>query len=702
MTKKEAKQRIDKLKKLINYHCYLYHVLDRQEISDAALDSLKKELFDLEQKFPEFITSDSPTQRVGGKPLEEFKKIRHPQAMLSFNDAFSEDDMEDWLERISKLLTEKEISQIDFYCELKIDGLAIELIYQNEILKIGSTRGDGIIGEDITQNLRTIEAIPLRLRERKQVVAGLKKERINPSIVRTIENYDFKKPFVVRGEVFISKKEFEKINKQQEKAELSTYANPRNLAAGSIRQLDPKVTASRHLDSFAYELITDLGQKTHQEKHKILKALGFKTNLHNKYCPNLSEVFEFHNCCQKLRKKIPYEIDGMVVIVNSNKIFEKLGVVGKAPRGAIAFKFPGKQATTVLEDIKVQIGRTGALTPVAYLRPVRVGGVTISRATLHNADEIKKLGVKIGDTVVIGRAGDVIPDVVKVLPELRTGKEKEFKMPTRCPVCGSKVVRPKGEVVSRCPNPDCFAQRREYFCHFISRGAFDIQGLGPKIINQLIEKGLVSEPAELFELKEGDLVPLERFAEKSAKNLIGAIQNKKEITLPRFIYALGIRNVGEETARDLAEYFGSLGKLEKAELEDLEKIKDIGPVVAKSIYDWFSQKRNVKFLEKFKKVGVNIEKQLSKIKKKKLQGKTFVLTGGLVSVTREEAKRKIRELGGEVSESVSKKTDFVVVGREPGLKYNKAKKLGIKTIKEKEFLALAYETRTRINLAEPI
>lgn len=681
MTKKEAKKRIEKLKKVINYHRHLYHVLDRQEISDTALDSLKKELFDLEQEFPEFITPDSPTQRVEGKPLEKFEKVRHLGPMLSFNDAFSEKDMENWLERISKLLTEEEKKQIGlpshhsaeggtgsggFYCELKIDGLAIELIYQNEILKTGSTRGDGIIGEDITQNLKTIEAIPLRLRK------------------------NVKKSVVVRGEVFIPKKEFEKFR--------TVYANPRNLAAGSVRQLNPKITASRHLDSFAYDLITNFGETTHQKKHKILKTLGFKTNPYNKYCRNLSEVFKFHKEIQKIRKKIPYEIDGLVVIVNSNKIFEKLGIVGKAPRGAIAFKFPGKQATTIVEDIKVQVGRTGALTPVAYLKPVQVGGVTISRATLHNEDEIKRLGVKIGDTVIVGRAGDVIPDIIKVLPELRTGKEKEFKMPKRCPVCGGKIIKPEGEAVSRCLSPNCFAQKREYFCHFISKGAFDIEGLGSKIINQLMEEGLVSDPADLFELKEGDLLSLERFAEKSAENLIKAVQNRKEITLPRFIYALGIRNVGEETALGLARQFSAVGgpasgwasidRLKKMSIEELEDIKDVGPIVAKSIYKWFRKKNNIKYLEKLKKVGVRIMRYKLHAADYKLKDKIFILTGALESMTRDEAKEKIRDLGGEISESVSKKTDYVVVGKEPGSKYQKAKKLGIKTINEKEFLKI--------------
>ncbi|MDI6602668.1 MAG: NAD-dependent DNA ligase LigA [Patescibacteria group bacterium] len=673
MTKKEAKQRIKKLKKLIERYRYSRHVLDKELVPIDVEDSLKKELFDLEQKFPQFITPDSPTQRVGGKPLEKFVKVRHPQPMLSFNDAFSEKDMEDWLERIARFLG-VDLSKDDvarqsfaeqklggFYCEPKLDGLAIELIYQDGILKAGLTRGDGIIGEDVTQNLKTIEAIPLRLTKPVEVVA--------------------------RGEVIITKKEFEKINQERMKKSLSLFANPRNLAAGSVRQLDPKITSQRHLDSTCYELITDLGQKTHQDKHKILEELGFKTNnKFSKYCRNLKEVFDFHKVTQKLREKFPYEIDGIVVTVNDNKIFEKLGVVGKAPRGAIAYKFPLKQATTIVEDICLQVGRTGAVTPVAHLKPVEVGGVIISRATLHNEDEIKRLGVKIGDTVVVGRAGDVIPDVVRVLPELRTGKEREFRFPKKCPACQKELIKPEGEVVWRCPNPKCFARQREYFYHFVS--AFDIIGLGPKIIDRLIDEGLVSDPADLFKLEEGDILPLERFAEKSAKNLIEAIQSKKKILLSRFIYALGIRNVGEQTAQDLTEYFGSMEKLKNASLEELQKIRDIGPVVAKSIFDWFREKRNLEFLEKLKKVGVEIVIE-KKARYQPLKGKTFVLTGSLETMTREEAKEKIQLLGGKISESVSKKTDYLVVGKEPGsTKLEKAKELGIKTISKKEFLNL--------------
>ena len=676
MPKEEIKRRIEKLKKLINHHRYLYHALDRQEISEAALDSLKKELFDLEKEHPEFITPDSPTQRIGGKPLKKFEKVKHPQPMLSFNDAFSKEDMEDWLERISKLLSSEERKEINFFCELKIDGLAIELIYENEILKTGSTRGDGITGEDVIQNLKTIEAIPLRLREKEEILKGF-------NFFKSLST-----EIAVRGEVFISKKEFERLNKEQAKKSLPLYANPRNVAAGSIRQLDQRITAARKLDSYAYDLIADLGGiQTHEEKHKILKALGFKANPHNKYCKDLKEVFEFHNYWQKNREKLSYEIDGIVVIVNSNKIFQKLGVVGKAPRAAIAYKFPLKQATTIIEDIRVQVGRTGVLTPVACLKPVRVGGVIISKATLHNEDEIKRLGVKIGDTVIVGRAGDVIPDVIKVLPELRTGKEREFHFPKYCPSCKTKIVKPAGEVAWRCPNPDCFSRKKEYFYHFVSRGAFDVAGLGPKIIDRLIDEGLVSDPADLFELEEGDILPLERFAEKSAQNLISAIQSKKKITLPRFIFALGIRNVGEETAQDLSEYIGSPEKLKKASLEELQKITDIGPVVAKSIYQWFRKKRNLDFLGKFKKTGIEIILE-KRIKHRILNGKIFVLTGTLETMTREKAKEKIRLLGGEISGSVSKETDFIVVGKESGSKAKKAEKLGIKTIRESELLGM--------------
>jgi len=658
MDKQSAKIRIAKLRKTINHHRYLYHVLDKQEISDSVLDSLKNELFELEQQFPDLITKDSPTQRVGGEPLKQFKKVRHQQRMLSFNDAFLKEDMQNWYGRFIKLIPENQKNKIDYYCELKIDGLAIELIYKNGFLQTGSTRGDGNIGEDITQNLKTVEAIPLTIEEKKEII--------------------------VRGEVFITKKEFERMNKLQEEKGLPAYANPRNIAAGSVRQLDPKITASRKLDSFAYDIL-DSKEITHKGKHKTLKGLGFKTNKHNKYCKSFDEVLQFRERWIKERSKLDYEIDGIVVIINSNEIFEKLGVVGKAPRGAIAYKFPQAETATKVLDIKVQVGRTGAMTPVAILEPAQVTGITISRATLHNEDEIKRLGLKIGDTVIVGRAGDVIPDIIKVLPELRTGHEKNFKMPEKCPSCGTKLIKPEGEVLLRCPNKNCFAQKRRNFYHFVSRAAFNIDGLGPKIIDRLLDEGLVQTPADLFDLEEGDIVPLERFAEKSAENLIKSIQGRKEISLARFIFALGIRNVGEETALDLAKHFGSIKKIKSAQLEEFDSILDIGPVVAKSIYEWFQNKDNLKFLEKLQKF---VKTQNPKPKTQKLKGLSFVLTGSLESMERNEAKEKIRQLGGDVSESVSSKISYVVRGLEPGLKADKAKKLGVKILDEQEFLKL--------------
>ncbi|MEI7424530.1 MAG: NAD-dependent DNA ligase LigA [Candidatus Staskawiczbacteria bacterium] len=656
---KDIKQRIEKLKETINHHRYLYHVLDKQEISDSALDSLKKELFDLEQKYPELITADSPTQRIGGEPLKEFKKIKHQQRMLSFNDAFSQQDMKDWQERFMKLLSEEEKQKVDFYCELKIDGLAIELIYKNGNFITGSTRGDGNVGEDITQNLKTVEAIPLQIEEKRDLI--------------------------VRGEVFITKKEFERINKLQIEKGLPIYANPRNIAAGSVRQLDSKITSSRKLDSFAYELLTDFGQITHEDKHKILKDLGFKTNKHNKYCKTLEEVLAFREYWIKEREKLDYEIDGVVVLINNNKIWEKLGFVGKAPRGGIAYKFPQAQSTTKVLDITVQVGRTGAMTPVAILEPVQVTGITITRATLHNEDEIKRLGLKIGDTVIVGRAGDVIPDIIKVLPELRTGHEKDFKMPKECPACGTKLEKVEGEVLLRCPNKNCFAQKRRNFYHFVSRTAFNMDGLGPKIIDRLLDEGLVQDPSDLFELKEGDVKNLERFDEKSAENLIKSIQEKKEITLSKFIYALGIRNIGEETAIDLAKHFGSINAIKTASLEDFVFISDIGPVVSKSVYEWFQDKNNIKFVDRLEK---KIKITNPQPKAQKLSGASFVLTGSLETMSRDEAKEKIRQLGGNTSESVSSKTSYIVVGLEPGSKVERANKLGVKTINEVELLKM--------------
>jgi len=665
MNKTESKKRIEKLKKLIRRHRYLYHVLDRQEISDSALDSLKKELFNLEQKYPEFITSDSPTQRIGGTPLKKFEKIKHSQPMLSFNDAFSREDMRDWEKRIKKLLTIQEAKNLNYFCELKFDGLAIELVYKNKTLQTGATRGNGIIGENVTQNIETIKSIPLKLRDN-----------------------NLKKEIIVRGEAIIFKKEFLKINRLREKASLSVYSNPRNITAGSIRQLNPKITAQRNLDFFCYDLISDLGEINHEQKHKILKELGFKVNLHTKFCNNLEEVFQFHKKWRQKRQNLEYEIDGIVVIVNDNKIFNKLGAIGKSPRGAIAYKFPLKQAETIVQDIKVQVGRTGAVTPVAYLKPVKVGGVIISKATLHNEDEIKRLGVKVKDTVIIGRAGDVIPMVVKVLKELRTGKEIEFNMPKVCPYCGTRLVKQKGEVIWRCPNSKCEHRQKKHLSHFVSRQGFNIEGLGPRIIEQLFEKRFISDPADIFNLQEKDILTLEGFAEKAVRNLIESIEAKKEISFSKFIYALGINQVGEETAQDLADYFKDLEKIKKARLEELIDIKDIGPETAESIYNWFQQKHNIKILEKLKQFGVKIKYKVPSVKNKILLGKVFVLTGSLDKLSRRKAKERIKELGGRVLENINKNTDFLILGKNPGSKLEKAKKLNIKIINEKEFLSL--------------
>lgn len=669
MNKNEIKKRIEKLKTEINYYRYAYHSLDKFLISDAALDSLKKELFDLETQHPEFITLDSPTQRIGGKPLEKFKKVFHTTPMLSFNDAFSEDDMKDWVKRVENYLGNKLAG--DFYCELKIDGLAVELIYENSIFVQGSTRGDGLIGEDITQNLKTIEAIPLKLE--------FEKFKIPPRLV-------------VRGEVFVNKKEFEKINKEAEKSGGKIFANPRNMAAGSMRQLDSKITASRNLDSFIYDIVDNINLKTHEEKHRLLEKFSFKINPHNRIAKSLKEVFEFRNYWEKYRDKLPYEIDGIVVIANNNKIFENAGVIGKAPRAAIAYKFSPKESTTIIEDIKVQIGRTGALTPVAILKPVELTGIKITHATLHNFDQIKQLGLKIGDTVIVSRAGDVIPQIIQVLKELRTGREKEFKIPTHCPFDDSKVIN-KG-AIWQCSNPKCGAKNKRALQHFVSRSAFNIRGLGKKIINRFLDEGLISDAVDIFEIKEGDIAVLERFGEKSAENIIREINEHKKIFLSRFIYSLGILHIGEETALVLAKQYpiSSIKKLivkfKNLSLEDLQKIRDIGPKVSQSIYDWFQSQGNIKFLEKLEKVGIKIQSIKYQISSIKLKGEIFVLTGSLGSISRDQAKEKIRELGGDISESVSKKTDYVVAGSDPGSKYEKAKKLNIKILNEQEFLKI--------------
>ena len=667
--KNTVKERINKLKKTIDHHRYLYHVLDRQEISDEALDSLKKELFDLEQEFPDLITSDSPTQRVAGEPLEGFTKVTHPGRMISLNDAFSSQDLSDWLERLNNFLGQTYNGS--FYCDLKMDGLAIELRYKNGALTQASTRGNGLIGEDVTQNIRTVDAVPLHLRS---------------------EDRPIPKTLIVRGEVFLTKKEFARINKLQFKKGEKIYANPRNFAAGTIRQLDPHITADRKLSFYAYSIVGIDGTygdnfKSHADEYKALNEWGIGTNPHGKIANTPNDVISFWETWQEKRDKLDYEFDGIVVSINDNGVYRRAGVIGKSPRGAIAFKFSPKSAQTIVEDIQVQVGRTGVLTPVAHLKPVSIGGTTVSRATLHNMDEIKRLGVKIGDTVVVGRAGDVIPDILSVLTELRTGKEKNFQLPIRCPVCDTPIKKNAGQVASYCPNIDCPARQRITIYHFCSRNAMNIDGVGPKIIDALMDAGLIQDYADLFTLKVEDLQNLDRFAELSSANVIKAIDDHREVPLARFIYALGIMHVGEETARVLAQHFHTLDKITEASEEELTVVEDVGPVVAHSIAEWFKRPYHKKILKKFEKAGLKIIADKGMVKGK-FFGKTFVITGTLESMSREEAGAKIRALGGKVSSSVSKDTSFVVAGSDPGSKYINAQKLIVKILDEKEFLKM--------------
>ena len=676
MTKAEAKKRIEKLKKVINHHRYLYHVLDREEISDAALDLLKNELKKLEEEFPELITKDSPTQRVGGEPLEKFEKVEHSSPMLSIDDVFSKKEVGEWESHIKRLVLD---DKFEYFCELKIDGFAISLIYNDGVLIRAATRGNGKIGEDVTQNIKTIKSIPLSL--------SIGEGAISANVKRELKKIFRNGIFEMRGEVYMDKKTFDEVNREQKKKGEKEYANPRNLAAGSVRQLDPKFTASRNLKFLAYDIVGDAGQTNHSEEHEIARMLGFKTDDLAKICQNTGEVIDFWTDASSKRDSLPFHIDGVVVSVNDNRLFSRLGVAGKSPRGIRALKFAPKQTISIIEDIKVHIGRTGALTPIAHLTPVNIGGVKVRRATLHNQDEIKRLGVKIGDTVIVERAGDVIPDVVGVIEGLRTGKEKNFTMPAKCPVCANDLARPEGEVVLRCPNKNCAARSREYLHYFVSKKAFDIDGLGPKIIDQLAENNLISEPPDLFDIAEEDLMTLERFEKKSASNTVRAIEDSKSITLARFINALGIRHVGEETAEHLAQYFGSIENLEKASLEDLEKIPDVGNVVASEIREWFSDKNNSSFVKSLLKKGVRIKKP-ERIGTK-LKGLTFVFTGSLKILTRQEAEKKVRMFGGDASGSVSAKTDYVVAGENPGSKYDKAKLLGVKVISEKQFIDMA-------------
>lgn len=671
MTKTEAKTRIEKLKKEINHHRYLYHVKDTQEISDSALDSLKKELENLEKEFPEFLTADSPSQRVGGRPLAKFKKVRHEVRQWSFNDAFDDDEVQEFVDRTTRFLQKAGIHhpKLSYTVEPKIDGLHVVLTYKKGIFVTGATRGDGEIGEDVTQNLKTIESLPLRLNEPVDVI--------------------------VEGEVWMGRQQFEKINKERDKNGLALYANPRNSAAGAIRQLDPAITSSRKLDIYIYKFSKGKEKiKTQVDALKYLEKLGFKVNPHYQKVDSAEAIVKYWRAWDKKKESEEYWIDGVVVKVNDRMYQEKLGYTGKAPRHALALKFTPDQTTTIVEDIVVQVGRTGALTPVAHLKPVKIAGSTVSRATLHNEDEIERLDVRVGDTVIIQKAGDIIPDVVEVMKKLRTGKEKKFYMPKVCPMCGGKVEQRVGEVARYCTNKGCFAQRLRRLSHFVSKGAFNIEGLGPKLIEKLMLADLLRTPADIFRLKRDDVAILEGLGEKSADNLMNSISTAQTVDRSKFIFALGIRFIGSETADLISSLCSSahhpqslLECMDRITLSDIEEVAGIGTKTGESTLLWFHDSDNKKLLQELSKAGI-IFTDTARKSSGELSGKTYVLTGALSTMTRDEAKDELKKRGAKVSSSVSSKTTAVIAGDDPGSKVGNAKKLGVAILSEKEFKKL--------------
>jgi len=655
---------IERLREEIRRHEYLYYVLDEPEISDAAFDRLMNRLKELEAQHPALIAPDSPTQRVGGEPREGFRKVQHKVPMMSLDNAFSIEELRAF-DRRAREITGRE--QVEYVGEQKFDGLSLSLIYEQGILAAGVTRGDGTTGEDVTLNVRTIRSIPLSVD-----AAALKKAGVPTS-------------FEVRGEAMMTRKAFEELNEQQEAQGGKRFANPRNAAAGAVRMLDPKITASRQLDFFAYYLLVDgrAPKKRHSEALEALTALRFKASYDWQICASIEDVERYIVRCEAKREKLPYEIDGVVVKVNEIALQNELGYTSKAPRWAIAYKYPARQETTVVREIGVSVGRTGVLTPVAFLEPVQIGGVTVSRSTLHNMDEIERLGVHAGDTVLVERAGDVIPHVLKVVKHRR--EEKPFRMPEKCPECGTRIHRAEGEVAYRCVNVSCPARRKESLLHFASRHAMNIDGLGEKIVDPLVDKGLVKDFADLYHLKLEILAELERMGEKSAQNLLDEIAASKKNSLARLIYALGIRFVGERTAQLLAAHFGSMDKLAKASEEELTGVTEVGPKVAEGILEFFSEAANRKLIERLRAVGVNMKEERQAPKDTKFAGMTFVFTGTLARRSREEAEALVAAHGGKAGSFVSKKTSYVVVGADPGSKYDKAKSLGVPILDEVQF-----------------
>jgi DNA ligase (NAD+) len=670
MNKSQAADRVAKLRELINDYRYHYHVLDESIMSEAAADSLKHELAQLETEYPELITADSPTQRVAGTPLPGFTQVEHSARMLSLNDVFDQNELEAWRERITKLLPSG--AKLEYFADIKMDGLACALVYEDGLLVRGITRGDGFVGEDVTANVRTIDAVPLRLRQDKLSEQFLKG--------RT----------EVRGEIVMFKADFAKLNEDRAAAGKPLFANPRNTAAGTIRQLDPQLVVGRPLHFVAYDILrTDASEvPTNEFAYQALRGLGFLANKEAKVLKSIEDVLKFAHSWETKRQSLPFNTDGLVVKVNDRAVYRRLGVVGKAPRAAVAFKYAAEQATTKVKDIFISIGRTGAATPVAMLEPVVIAGSTVQMATLHNESEVARKDIRVGDTVIVHKAGDIIPEVIEPLIKLRNGAEQPFKMPSHCPECNTKLVKYKAEdAVWRCPNDSCPSRSWKRIEHFASKQALDIEGLGEKNVIALLQAELVKDPADIYKLEKGQVLNLERFAEVSAQKLINAIQTKKQPPLSRFIYGLGIRHVGTQTAVDLANHFRELDSLGQATIDELSEVEGIGEVVAESVVEWFSEPRNQELLEKFKDLGVWPES----VKKVggKLAGKRFVVTGSLETMGREEAAEKIRALGGTFQSSIGKDTDYLVVGANVGAsKLAKATKLGTTQIDEAAFLKL--------------
>lgn len=668
MVPEEIKERVQRLRKEIEYHNYRYYVLNDPVISDPEYDALMRELEELERQYPELITPNSPTQRVGAPPLEEFGSVEHTIPMLSLANAFNEEEVLEFDRRVKRFLGTDQ--DVEYTAEPKMDGVAVEVVYERGELVVGSTRGDGYRGEDITQNIRTIRTIPLFLMEDEEPVP----ERL-----------------AVRGEVYMEIEDFKRLNREREERGEAPFANPRNAAAGSLRQLDPSITARRPLNIFFYGIGEVVGREF-ESQWEVLQTLpkwGLRVNPLVELCPDIQRAVQYYRRILDLKDELPYEMDGVVLKVNSFELQRRLGEVSRSPRWAVAFKFPAEEATTRVLDIVVQVGRTGVLTPVALLEPVQVGGVEVKRATLHNMDEIERKDVRIGDTVLVHRAGEVIPEIIKVIKEKRTGKERKFQMPDRCPVCGSQVVRFPGEVAYRCIGISCPAQLKGRIRHFASRRAMDIDGLGEKLIDQLVEKGLVKDLADIYYLRKEQLVGLERMAEKSAQNLLDAVEKSKDTTLARFLYALGIRHVGEHLAQVLAEHIGSLERFFTVDRDELLQIPEVGPEVAESVVRFFKDEGNRRVIEKMLRAGVRVEEPTEAAEAKKpLEGKVFVFTGALEGMTREDAKRLVEHLGGRTASSVSRRVDYVVVGKDPGSKYDRARELGLTIIDEEEFKRL--------------